>query len=132
MRRPPWTEGARPLLREHPSEHLYHLEAMNRREARKIWREGIHQAWGHRCAFCDGQPVEDRPLTIDHVHPRTRGGNDLTSNCVSCCERCNRSKGSEQWTSWFRRQPFYSDWREIDIRFWLDQGRRAGQEDRAA
>jgi 5-methylcytosine-specific restriction endonuclease McrA len=114
-----------PLLGR-PQDYLYRLYAMNSSQARRIWREAIHNAWGHRCAFCDGQPVSDRPLTIDHVRARSRGGANLTANCVSCCRACNQSKGSTDWLPWFRSQPFYTEWREVELRYWIDQGRRLG------
>ena len=119
---PSLSGGVQTPLREHPSEHIYHLEAMNSHDARRIWRQSIHQAWGYRCAFCNGFPIEDQPLTIDHVRPKSRGGRDLTSNCVSCCQRCNQSKASEVWLQWFRQQEFYSERREVEISCWLSRG----------
>ena len=43
-------------------------------------------------------------LTIDHVHPRSLGGEDITSNVVPACTRCNQEKGSAHWRSWMRQQ----------------------------
>lgn len=42
-----------------------------------------------RCQYCG----ERRPLTIDHVHPRSRGGRDCWENVVACCDPCNARKG---------------------------------------
>ena len=102
---------------------------MNSREAKRLWRESIHRAWGHRCAFCDGRPVENEPLTIDHVKPKSKGGEDRTANCVSCCKRCNRSKGNRHWVEWYREQDFYSEWREVEIRHWLNSGEVPGMDE---
>jgi CRISPR/Cas system Type II protein with McrA/HNH and RuvC-like nuclease domain len=41
-------------------------------------------------------------LSIDHVHPRSRGGQDVASNAVCACTRCNQEKGSTNWLSYMR------------------------------
>lgn len=41
----------------------------------------------YRCAYCGG-----RAETIDHVVPRSRGGQHSWENCVACCSRCNHRK----------------------------------------
>lgn len=41
----------------------------------------------YRCAYCGG-----RAETIDHVVPRSRGGQHRWDNCVACCARCNHRK----------------------------------------
>ncbi|HZB46452.1 MAG TPA: HNH endonuclease, partial [Pyrinomonadaceae bacterium] len=33
-------------------------------------------------------------LTLDHVLPRSRGGESTWDNLVACCKRCNHRKGS--------------------------------------
>jgi hypothetical protein len=38
-----------------------------------------------------GFPAED--LTLDHVQPKMRGGDDSEGNLVACCVRCNAVKG---------------------------------------
>ncbi|HQY34084.1 MAG TPA: HNH endonuclease [Actinotalea sp.] len=41
----------------------------------------------HRCAYCAG-PAD----TVDHVHPRSRGGRHEWTNVVAACARCNHRK----------------------------------------
>ncbi|WP_082899656.1 HNH endonuclease [Rhodococcus phenolicus] len=53
---------------------------------------------GNRCAYC-GAKAE----TIDHVVPRSRGGEHSWENCVACCASCNHKKadrllGELGWT----------------------------------
>ncbi len=45
----------------------------------------------HRCVYCGSS---ERPLTIDHVIPQSRGGKTGFDNCVACCRDCNRRKGA--------------------------------------
>lgn len=44
------------------------------------------------CAYC-GKAV--KPLTIDHVIPRSKGGKTDWDNCVACCRGCNINKGAK-------------------------------------
>jgi 5-methylcytosine-specific restriction endonuclease McrA len=39
------------------------------------------------CAYCGG-----RADTVDHVVPRSRGGEHSWENCVACCSACNHRK----------------------------------------
>ena len=105
-------------------DYLYSLEIMNRKEARQVWREGIKACWNHQCAFCDGIPIADESLTLDHVKPKSAGGEDLTSNLIPACHPCNTDKGSTEWITWFRAQSFYTPMRELEIKSWMQQGRR--------
>ncbi|KOS53707.1 HNH endonuclease, partial [Rhodococcus rhodochrous] len=44
----------------------------------------------NRCAYC-GAKAE----TIDHVVPRSRGGDHSWENCVACCASCNHRKADK-------------------------------------
>lgn len=105
-------------------DYVFALEIMDRRLARQVWRDGIKACWDNRCAYCNGTPVDDRSLTLDHVRARSQGGEDLTSNLVPACAPCNSQKGSEDWRGWFREQPFYCPTREEEISAWMRTGDR--------
>ncbi|MBP3193132.1 HNH endonuclease [Natronogracilivirgula saccharolytica] len=53
-------------------------------------RKNILKRDSHTCMYCG---VRDR-LTIDHVIPRSRGGDDSWENLVSACTTCNHRKGN--------------------------------------
>lgn len=110
-------------LREKAFEYLFNLEAMTTKEAKKLWRESIKKAWENKCAYCDTPPIDDKSLTVDHVKPKSKGGEDRTSNCVPACKACNHSKGSMAWREWYRMQDFYSAINEDRIEEWLRTGR---------
>jgi 5-methylcytosine-specific restriction endonuclease McrA len=59
-----------------------------RRHSVAVSRRGVLRRDGHRCAYCGGHAE-----TVDHVHPRSRGGGDSWTNLVACCLRCNGVKG---------------------------------------
>ena len=46
---------------------------------------------GSACAYCGSQA---KPITMDHVIPRSRGGKTDFDNCVACCRTCNLKKGA--------------------------------------
>ena len=48
---------------------------------------------GFRCQYCGERknPVE---LTLDHILPRSRGGDNSAINVVTACRSCNQRKGS--------------------------------------
>jgi 5-methylcytosine-specific restriction endonuclease McrA len=54
-----------------------------------VSRRGVLRRDGQRCAYCGGSAT-----TIDHVLPRSRGGQDTWENLVACCVRCNNRKGN--------------------------------------
>jgi 5-methylcytosine-specific restriction endonuclease McrA len=70
-------------------------------EAKKLWRRAIKEHFHCQCVYC-GETYDPKELTLDHVHPKTFGGKDITSNLVPACVKCNQDKGSNNWLSWMR------------------------------
>lgn len=56
-------------------------------------RLAIYMRDGMACVWC-GAGVEDVKLTLDHLTPYSRGGNHDAKNLVTCCHRCNSSRGN--------------------------------------
>ena len=58
---------------------------------RKITRKAVlaRDAW--TCQYCG---TERGGLTVDHVIPRSRGGESVWENIVASCAPCNRRKGN--------------------------------------
>jgi 5-methylcytosine-specific restriction endonuclease McrA len=52
------------------------------------------------CAYC-GDPSEH----IDHIVPRSRGGQDTLDNLVGACFGCNTSKGAKSLGKFFLEDP---------------------------
>jgi 5-methylcytosine-specific restriction endonuclease McrA len=53
-----------------------------------LTRRAVLDRDGHQCAYCGS-----RADTIDHVRPRSRGGQHVWTNVVAACARCNHRKG---------------------------------------
>jgi hypothetical protein len=50
-----------------------------------------------RCVYCGTPATPDRPLTREHVIPRSKGGHRKDSRIiVPACGRCNRHRGSQE------------------------------------
>lgn len=47
------------------------------------------------CAYC-GDVFKTRDLTMDHVHPESRGGKTLWANLVTACAPCNQRKADRR------------------------------------
>lgn len=61
-------------------------------------RLAIYLRDGLSCAWC-GESVETGvKLTLDHVVPHCQGGTNKESNLVTCCKRCNDSRGKRSLT----------------------------------
>lgn len=53
-------------------------------------REMIYQRDDHTCQYCGSK----KKLTIDHIVPKSRGGQDTWENMVVACSTCNTKKGN--------------------------------------
>ncbi|HEX2077710.1 MAG TPA: HNH endonuclease [Longimicrobium sp.] len=56
-------------------------------------RDRIFRRDGHRCVYC-GTVFPAEQLSLDHVQPRMRGGDNSEGNLVTACHACNTRKGS--------------------------------------
>lgn len=54
-------------------------------------RENIFIRDQYTCQYCGGRFDYD-DLTLDHVFPKSRGGDTSWENIVSCCKSCNQFK----------------------------------------
>jgi len=62
-------------------------------QSRALSRKNILMRDRYTCQYC-GKIVPSAELTLDHVHPRSRGGETTWENLVACCHPCNNRKGS--------------------------------------
>jgi 5-methylcytosine-specific restriction endonuclease McrA len=58
---------------------------------RKISRRALFARDGWRCVYCGSASGR---LTLDHVVPRSRGGDSVWENVVTSCAPCNLRKGN--------------------------------------
>jgi 5-methylcytosine-specific restriction endonuclease McrA len=58
---------------------------------RRITRKAVLARDGWTCQYCG---TDKHSLTVDHVIPRSRGGESVWENIVASCAPCNRRKGN--------------------------------------
>jgi 5-methylcytosine-specific restriction endonuclease McrA len=76
-----------------PWPHVIRLRAyvhVPRAAQRKISRRALFARDGWRCVYCGSSGGR---LTLDHVVPRSRGGDSVWENVVTSCAPCNLRKG---------------------------------------
>jgi 5-methylcytosine-specific restriction endonuclease McrA len=62
-------------------------------QTRPLSRKNILMRDRYTCQYC-GRTLPSAELTLDHVIPRSRGGETAWENLVTCCHDCNNRKGN--------------------------------------
>ena len=88
----------RGLLRRRRASHLRHVDF------KRALKRAVMRDCGRRCVYC-GAGLEHDHATLDHVHPRARGGMTAYGNLVAACGPCNRLKGDMLPHDFFVRYP---------------------------
>lgn len=55
-------------------------------------RQYLLEKWDRKCAYCG---IENVPLEVEHIHPKSKGGSDRVSNLALACHPCNQAKGNQ-------------------------------------
>ena len=67
-------------------------------------REELFARDGWRCVYCGAvHPAE--ALSVDHVHPRVKGGDGSSGNLVTACMACNSRKGARTLARFLADEP---------------------------
>ena len=61
----------------------------------------------YTCLYCESRLTKDN-LTMDHVHPISKGGQTNWTNIVTACNDCNSRKGNKIGPQW---KPIYKPYR---------------------
>lgn len=100
-------------------EYLYNLESLSPQESRRLWKQSIKDYWGE-CAYCGNR----NDLTLDHIIPQAKGGEDHLSNVICACRSCNLDKGHKNWKEWYSNQIFFNLKQQILIETWIHENRK--------
>jgi 5-methylcytosine-specific restriction endonuclease McrA len=91
--------------------HLHRYDRTPRATVR-LTRRNLMFRDAHQCQYCGKRPAL-RDLNIDHVLPRSRGGDDTWENLVTACRDCNLRKGwktPDEANMRLARSPFRPKW----------------------
>jgi len=65
-------------------------------------REYLLEKWNRQCAYCG---VEEVPLEVEHIKPRSKGGTNRISNLTLACHECNQAKGNQEIEDFLSGKP---------------------------
>lgn len=65
----------------------FRFSYMTCNKANLLWRDQS------KCQYCANTPSPDS-LTMDHILPKSRGGQNTWENLVIACKKCNQKKGN--------------------------------------
>lgn len=87
-----WVEVRSPSLVLQVPEHIRLIVGNPERHWRvpPVNRRGVLNRDGYHCQYCGSK----KNLTLDHVMPRSKGGQHTWDNVVTACDRCNGRKGN--------------------------------------
>jgi 5-methylcytosine-specific restriction endonuclease McrA len=60
----------------------------------KYSRHNVYKRDKNECQYC-GTKCKTDVRTLDHVHPKSKGGKNSWENIVTSCKYCNSKKGSQ-------------------------------------
>lgn len=67
-------------------------------------RDRILRRDSYRCVYC-GETLPATSLTLDHVQPKMRGGDQSEGNLVTACRPCNADKGAAPAWAYLAERP---------------------------
>lgn len=65
-------------------------------------REYLLEKWGRKCMYCQ---VDNKPLQVEHILARIKGGSDRVSNLGLACGPCNQKKDNQDITLFLKKKP---------------------------
>ena len=65
-------------------------------------REYLLEKWQRQCSYCGKTSI---PLQIEHIQPKSKGGNNRVSNLCLACEKCNQRKGDKLIDEFLKKKP---------------------------
>ena len=72
-------------------------------------RLAIYLRDGMACAYCGDSVENGARLSLDHLKPYSKGGNNHETNLVTCCTRCNSARGNRSVRAFCRSIAEYLD-----------------------
>ena len=73
---------------------VYTLRILNARLRIKVKRENVFIRDRHMCTYCGRRYASD-DLNVDHIVPKSKGGEREWANVTTACATCNKRKGNE-------------------------------------
>ena len=81
----------------------------------KSTRLAIYLRDGMACCYCGATVEGGAKLTLDHQQCYSKGGTNAPSNLVTCCGRCNSSRGTRDVSEFIAGVSAYTGVAAADI-----------------
>lgn len=65
-------------------------------------KEYLLEKFSRTCQYCG---KTDRPMEVEHIDPKSKGGSNRPSNLTLSCVKCNQKKGSQSIEQFLKRKP---------------------------
>jgi 5-methylcytosine-specific restriction endonuclease McrA len=65
-------------------------------------REALLEHWGRACVYCG---EKNKPLEIEHIKPKAKGGSDRFNNLTLASPCCNQKKSDKTVEEFLKDQP---------------------------
>jgi 5-methylcytosine-specific restriction endonuclease McrA len=65
-------------------------------------KEYLLAKWGRKCVYCN---AENKPLEVEHIVAKSRGGTNRVSNLTLACHECNQAKGNQELSQFLAGKP---------------------------
>jgi tRNA(Ile)-lysidine synthase TilS/MesJ len=66
-------------------------------------RDNVYKRDNYECVYCGDDNY--KTLTLDHVHPTSKGGQNTFENVVTACRKCNGQKADLTLEEWGKSIP---------------------------
>ena len=70
-------------------------------------RLSIYLRDGLACCYCSDAVEDGVKLTLDHLVAHSHGGTNDATNVVTCCHKCNSSRGNRDWREFAEKVAAY-------------------------
>lgn len=77
-------------------------------------REIVYSRSNGKCYYCH-MPIEPADMTLDHIIPRSRGGESTLDNLVAACAPCNGAKKDMTYKIYRNREAEYGSETEQEL-----------------
>lgn len=71
----------------------HYIDIRKRKEKSGSKRLAIYRRDNFRCLYCGKRSTDQNKLSLDHIHPKSRGGQNTPDNLATACKECNHKKG---------------------------------------
>src|SRR3990167_152254 len=101
-RRQKWitVKGTKKDAQKRMAELLFDAHKAQEQANRKHNNFDVFEACGFRCVYCGLGPIDGIRLSVDHIIPRSLGGDNSPRNRVAACKSCNSSKNANIGTAY--------------------------------